>query len=136
MSNTYVLHDARLVADPETITLPSGDSLVNMRLADNPPHGKDDKRPPRFVKGKVFGKLAESAAKLTKGDIITVSGELGIEAYGEDLAKRADVMRINTFRVQKSESFYGRDAGGDDRPAETKGTKAKGRVQNDPFATE
>lgn len=126
MSNTYIIHDARLVADPELVTLPNGDTLVAMRLADNPPHAKNDKRPARFVKAKAFGKLGESAMKLKQKDVISVVGELEIEAYGEDLAKRADTMRITSFRVQKSESFYGRTED-DDRPAETSGSKAKGR---------
>ena len=132
MSNTYVIHDARLVADPESVTLPSGEMLVSMRLADNPPHKADPKKPARFVKAKVFGKLAESAMKLRAKDVITATGELGVEKFGEDLNKTADVMKINSFRVHKSETFYGR--GGDDeddRPAET---PRKGRKQNDnPF---
>lgn len=134
MSNTYVIHDARLCADPEQFAPESGSTVTTLRLADNGPHGKDEKRPARFVKAKIWGKAGDTALKLRKGDVITVSGQLGVEAFGEDLAKRADVMRVDSYRVQKSETFY---EGGEDRPAETSGTKAtgrKGKTTDDPFA--
>jgi single-stranded DNA-binding protein len=106
--NTYIIHDARLVAEPKVITLKDNKVLTKVRLADNPPGKKDDKRPARFVTAKSFGKQGEALAKLSKGDVISVSGDLAIEAYQdkEGNTKTEDVLILGKFRVQKSESFF------------------------------
>lgn len=133
MANTYVIHDARLVEDAEAQTLPSGDAVTTLRLADNPPHKKDPLKPARFVRGRAWGKLGESAAKLSKGDVVTVSGSLGVEVNKDDDTKRYDVMRIDSIRVHKSDTFYGREGGQDQDEQPAKG-KGKQRADKDPFA--
>lgn len=107
--NTTTILDARVVQEPKVISLKEGKSLTKLRLADNPPGKKDDKRPARFVTGKSFGKQGEALAKLSKGDVIAVSGSLQIEEYEKKDGTKAtdDVLMIDRFRVVKSESFYG-----------------------------
>lgn len=106
--NNYVILDARLVADPEVITPKSGDKFTKARVADNPPGKKDPAHPSRFVTLKAWGKQGENLAKLSKLDVITPTGELGVEVYTDKqgVEQRVDVMRLNGFRVQKSQTFF------------------------------
>lgn len=107
--NNYTIFDARLVADAEKVDLKSDKTLTKCRVADNNVGKKDDSRPARFVSCKAFGAQAEAMAKLSKGDVITVSGQLQIEAYDakDGTKKQQDVLMVNSFRVHKSETFFG-----------------------------
>lgn len=129
--NTYTILDARLVANPKTIDA-NGKTLVTLRIADNPQGLKKDadpkdKRRARFVTLKAWEKQGELMAKLSKNDVISVSGELVKEVFlNKDKDEQEDdVMRVVSFRVQKSDSFYGgaQDQGEEDRPADTSGKK-------------
>lgn len=106
--NNYTILDARLVGEPKSVKLRDGKSLVKVRVADNPPGKRDDKRPARFVTCKSFGKQGEALARLSKGDVISVHGALGIEKYEQKDGTEGtdDVMIVQGFRVQKSESFF------------------------------
>jgi single-stranded DNA-binding protein len=128
--NTYVIHDARLVAEPKTKDV-KGKTLTTIRVADNPSGPKksdeDKKRSPaRFLTIKAWEKQGDLLAKLSKGDVITASGELTIEAFPSKEDKTVyvtdDVLKLQSFRVQKSESFYGRAADapdeGTDKPVD------------------
>lgn len=115
--NTYVIHNARLTADPETKTFGER-MLTELRVADNPmrkTNSKGEEIPARFVTLKVWGKQAEGAAKLSKGDVIVATGTLGLEQYtnkqGQLVSK--DVVDVSGYTVAQSETFYGRnkDAG-------------------------
>lgn len=107
--NTYIVHDGRLVADPETIVLKDGKYLIKVRIADNQVGKKDDKRPARFVTLKGFGVQGEQLSKLSKGDVISVVGSLTLEAFEDKtgVKRTADVMVVDKFRVQQSKSFFG-----------------------------
>ncbi len=107
--NSYVILNARLVADPQTFEF--GDQkMTELRVADNPMRRKlkdGSDAPARFVTCKVWGKQAETAAKLLKGDIIAPSGELGLEHYKakDGTEKSKDVLHVNSFCILQSESF-------------------------------
>lgn len=107
--NVKVILDARVVADPERVSLKSGKALTKVRLADNPPGKPDKSRPAKFVTGKAFGAQADAIARLSKGDVITVVGNEVLEAYTakDGTEKTAEVLNIQSFRVQKSETFFG-----------------------------
>lgn len=106
--NNYVCMDARLVDAPNHLP---NISLTEIRFADNPTKKTDNKGntiPARFVTGKAWGEQSKLVAKLSKLDVISVAGELGIEAYTdkEGNVRQKDVLRISSFKVQKSESFF------------------------------
>lgn len=109
--NISTIVDARVVSEKAFTRKTSGatpNTITKIRLADNP-SVKSDRNPTRFLNGEAWGKLGEQLAKLSKGDVISVTGELKIEAYKDkDGNERADdVLTISHFRVQKSDSFFG-----------------------------
>lgn len=121
--NVYCIKNARLVDAPRQVNLGER-KLTECRVADNPLKRKDRKgndRPARFVTIKFWEYQADMAAKLSKGDIIAVHGELEIEQYeGRDgTSKTKDTMTCQGFTVVKSETFYGR--GGEAGEAEDTG---------------
>lgn len=101
-----VIPQARLVADPSHRHL-TNSAVTELRVADNPPKGKENLRP-RFITCKVWGEAqAALAVKLSKGDVITVSGTLTLEAWSRDGVEHTkDVVRVDSFFVQKSETFF------------------------------
>lgn len=106
--NAYTLMDGRLTADPEVVELRGDKKLTKLRLADNQPGKKDPNRPARFVTAKLFGAQGEAAARLSKGDTISATGQLAIEAYDakDGTRKSQDVMMVDRFRVLSSDSFF------------------------------
>jgi single-stranded DNA-binding protein len=116
--NTYIIHDARLVADPKRLNL-GGKDACEIRVADNPMRketSKGKKIPSRFVTILAWEGQANLMAKLSKSDVISVAGELGVEEYTdkEGATVHKDVMRVTNFKVHKSESFWA--AGGTPEP--------------------
>lgn len=128
--NTYTIFDARLVSEPKTKVIKTKDgtrNLTTLRVADNQQGKRSDedktKSPARFVTIKGWDKQGDLLAKLSKNDVITASGELTIESYEnkEKVRVNDDVLKLQSFRVQKSDSFYGREAPeaeGTDKPVD------------------
>lgn len=106
--NISTIVDARVVSDKAFTRKTEKNTITKLRLADNPSR-KNDRNPTRFLNGEAWGALGEQLAKLSKGDVISVTGELKIEKYTtkEGVEKFDDLLTITAFRVQKSESFFG-----------------------------
>jgi single-stranded DNA-binding protein len=109
--NTYTIHDARLVADAESnVSRDGATKITSFRVADNQPGPKNDDKPARFVKCKIFGARGEQASKLSKGDVVSVTGELRVEKWTDKTGTErfTDVLAVDRYKVHKSETFYGR----------------------------
>lgn len=106
--NISTIVDARVVSEKAFTRKTDTNTITKLRLADNPSK-KNDRNPTRFLNGEAWGKLGEQLAKLSKGDVISVTGELKIEKYTtkEGVEKFDDLLTITAFRVQKSDSFFG-----------------------------
>ena len=106
--NISTILDARVVSEKPFVrkTKESG-SITKVRLADNPSR-KNDRNPCRFMNGEAWGKLGEQLAKLSKGDVISCTGELKIDKYvdKDGVDRQDDLLTITAFRVQKSDSFF------------------------------
>lgn len=77
----------RLGADPETRTMPSGDSVTNIRLAVG--WKSKEKEGVEWVPIVFFGRLGEVVAQyLTKGSRIYVSGRFRTQSWEKDGEKR------------------------------------------------
>lgn len=112
--------DARVVSEKAQTRQAGSSTVTKIRLVQNP-QKKSERTPARFFNGEAWGTLGDQLAKLSKGDIITCSGELKKDKYTtkEGVEREDDVMVITHFRVQKSDSFFGREPeapapGGDD----------------------
>ena len=108
--NNYIITNARLVTDVRLANV-NGKDVADCRVADNPMKKTDRNGVPikaRFVTLKFWEGQARLAAKLSKGDVIVPAGELGIETFKnkEGAMQDKDVMRVSTFAVSKSDSFF------------------------------
>jgi single-stranded DNA-binding protein len=110
MSNTIIVHDARVVSSEPFVRGEGNSQVTKLRFADNPAK-KTDRNPARFFNGEAWGKLGEQLTKLSKGDVISITGELKLDKYTDKkgVERQDDLITIISFRVQKSESFF--DAG-------------------------
>lgn len=110
--NTYTIMNGRLVSDVR-VTQVGETEVAEARLADNPLKKKDKKGneiKARFVTAKIWGGLAGQFGRLSKGDMVAVTGELGIETYKDSKTgemRDKDVVKVTNFAVLKSESFFG-----------------------------
>jgi single-strand DNA-binding protein len=72
----------RLTQDPDLVSLPSGDSVCNLRLAVD---GMAPGRETGYVDVAAFGKSGEAAAKvLSKGWLVAVDGRLEYRTWKTD----------------------------------------------------
>lgn len=79
---------ARLTADPETQTIPSGNTVTNLRVVTNNYYNK--KENPVFVDVKAWGPMGESCQKyIKKGDQVTISGRLDMDSWEKEGEKRS-----------------------------------------------
>jgi single-stranded DNA-binding protein len=118
--NSYNVLNARAVDAPREVAIPKS-ALTEIRMVDNPikqTDNKGNKVKARFFTAKFWGYLAPLAARLAKGDVIALTGELGIETYkdknGEERDK--DIVRVNNFAVSKSETFFQNQGQGEAAP--------------------
>lgn len=104
--------DARVVSK-EAFTRAAGDNKVTkIRVVQNPSR-KSDRNPARFFNAEGWGIVGEQLAKLEKGAIVTLFGELKLDKYPDKKTGQEridDVLTVTHFRVQKSEQFFGRPA--------------------------
>jgi single-strand DNA-binding protein len=98
-----------LGGDPQTRSLPSGDSVANFSLATTERfNGRNGERQQRTEWHRiiVFGKLADSCARfLQKGSQVTVEGRLTTREYE---AKDGSGKRYRTEIVARQVRFLGR----------------------------
>lgn len=110
MSNITTILDARVVSD-KAFTRKAGDTgtITKIRVADNASK-KNDRNPARFVNVEAWGALGKQLEKLSKGDIIIPTGELVVDKYTDKQgAERLDdTLKTLSFRVVKSDSFFGK----------------------------
>lgn len=80
MSNVFSFTGA-VGADAEVRYLPSGQAVLNVRVANNIGYG--DKQQTLWIRVRLFGKRAEGSLKdyLKKGQQVFVSGELSLNEY-------------------------------------------------------
>lgn len=121
--NIYTITDARLVEDPKEIEL-GGNKLTKIRVADNPPN--KERNLTRYVDCLVGNRNAPIAARLAKGDVITITGNLvqrEYEASGNGSVKKGTMLRsdempfVDNITIQKSPSFFGHPAVTGEQPA-------------------
>lgn len=101
--------DARVVSEQAYSRDAGGNRVTKIRVADNPSR-KNDRNPCRFLNVEGWGVLGDQLAKLSKGDMVAVSGELKIDKYTDKQGteRTDDVLVCTNFRVLRSESFFGK----------------------------
>jgi single-stranded DNA-binding protein len=99
--------DARVVSETAFTRQAGTSKVTKIRVADNPSR-KSDRTPARFVNAEAWGTMGEQLAKLSKGDVVSLTGELKLDKYTDKkgVERTDDVLVVTQFRVQKSESFY------------------------------
>lgn len=99
--------DARVVSERAFVRNAGANTITKIRVADNPSR-KADRTPCRFVNAEAWGATGEQLAKLSKGDVVSLSGELKLDKYTDKAGteRTDDVLTVTAFRVQKSESFF------------------------------
>lgn len=113
----------RLGRDAEIKTSASGTTYAKFSVATD--HGYGDKKVTTWVEVTVFGKSAEFAGKLAKGDQVAVSGKTYLRTWEKDGVKGAavsletnDVQKIYTDKGDGGGGYgRGRDGGGSAPPA-------------------
>lgn len=110
--------DARVVTDKPYVREAGTSKVTKIRVASNPTK-KADRSPARFLNAECWGGLGDQLAKLSKGDLVSLSGEMKLDKYTDKngTERQDDVLVVTHFRVMKSESFFGRgDGTGTDVP--------------------
>lgn len=106
--NISTILDARVVSDKAFVREAGTNKITKIRVADNPSR-KSDRTPCRFLNAEAWGGTGDQLAKLAKGDVVSLTGELKLDKYTDKkgLERVEDVITVTAFRVQKSEAFYG-----------------------------
>ena len=119
MSNVFSF-TGTIGADAEVRYLPSGQAVLNVRVANNIGYG--DKQQTLWIRVRLFGKRAEGALKdyLKKGQQVFVSGELSLSEYQahdgttktslELIANVLDLVGKKSDSVQSAPSSYSSSA--------------------------
>ena len=98
----HVILDGRLVRDAELKFLPSGGAVVDMTIANDDGYMKDGQwvKKTAFVGVKAFGKAAERAGELRKGDPVVVEGKIVQEEWQDrETGQKRSKTLINAFRI-------------------------------------
>lgn len=120
--NISTILDARVVSEKPFVRNAGENTITKIRVADNPSR-KSDRTPCRFLNAEAWGKTGEQLAKLAKGDVVSLTGELKLDKYTDKSGTERldDVITVTAFRVQKSEAFFDKtpkaEAPDDDGPA-------------------
>lgn len=112
-----VMLAGNLTRDPELRHIPSGNAVVDLRLAINRRYRDQqnvDREETVFVSVTVWGKQAENCAQyLTKGSPVLVEGRLKLDEWEKDGQKQSR-LGVVADRVQFLSSRGSRSAGGED----------------------
>lgn len=98
-----VLLVGRLVADPEVRYTPSGQAVMNMRLAHTRRYqvGGEWREESLFINAVLWGANAERLqGRLIKGTPVLVEGRLRYREWETEEGLRRNVIEIHAFRVQ------------------------------------
>lgn len=107
--NVHTIVDGRLVDEPRTFTTKDGKELLSVRVADNA-FGDTKKFEPMFVSFVLSEGLAKVVKErgLTKGDVVTVSGDLRIRLFEQKGGKGKkgpgisyEIPFVQSFRIQR-----------------------------------
>jgi len=91
------IYSGHLGRDPEQRTTPSGHDVCNFSIAVK----QQGDRPALWVEVAVWGKQGEHCAKyLTKGSLVTVVGETGIDTYQTQGGEFRAKLTLNAYRVE------------------------------------
>lgn len=109
--NISTILDARVVSEKPFTRQAGTSSITKIRVADNPSR-KNDRNPCRFLNAEGWGAVGEGLARLSKGDVVSLTGELKLDKYTDKQGTERidDVIVVTAFRVQKSDSFFNKDA--------------------------
>lgn len=99
--------DARVVSDKAFTRTAGTNTVTKIRVVDNPGR-KNDRNPGRFFNAEGWGPTGEQLAKLVKGDVVSLAGELKLDKYTDKngTERTDDVLVVTQFRVQKSDAFF------------------------------
>lgn len=99
--------DARVVSEKAFVRENASSKVTKIRVADNASR-KNDRNPCRFLNAEAWGVIGDQLAKLSKGDVVSLSGELVVDMYTDKQGqeRRDDLIKVTAFRVQKSTSFF------------------------------
>lgn len=105
--NFSTIVDARVVSEKPFTRQAGTSSITKIRVADNPSR-KNDRNPCRFVNAEAWGVVGQGLGRLTKGDVVSLTGELKLDKYTDKQGQERhdDVLVVTAFRVQKSDSFF------------------------------
>lgn len=109
--NISTILDARVVSEKPFTRDAGTTTITKIRVADNPSR-KNDRNPCRFLNAEGWGVVGQGLAKLSKGDVVSITGELKLDKYidKKSVERTDDVITVTAFRVQKSESFFDKSA--------------------------
>lgn len=120
--NISTILDARVVSEKAFTRSAGTSTITKIRVADNPSR-KNDRNPCRFLNAEGWGIVGEGLARLSKGDVVSLTGELKLDKYTDKnkVERQDDVIVVTAFRVQKSDSFFekAKQQAEDDGPAPT-----------------
>lgn len=111
--------DARVVSK-QAFTRQAGDNKVTkIRVCANPAR-KNDRNPTRFLNAEAWGAVGDGLARLSKGDVVFLSGELKLDKYTDKTGteRTDDVLSVTHFRVVKSDSFFNDGKQADPEPSD------------------
>ena len=99
--------DARVVSAQPFIRETGKNRITKIRVVDNPGR-KNDRNPARFYNAEGWGAVGDGLARLAKGDVVSLTGELKLDKYTDKTgAERTDdVLTVTNFRVQQSTAFF------------------------------
>src|SRR5688572_13658217 len=92
--------DARVVSEKATTRNTGSTTVTKIRCVDNPGR-KSDRTPARFFNVEAWGALGIQLERLSKGDIISVGGELKLDKYTtkDGTERQDDILTATHFRV-------------------------------------
>lgn len=130
-----------LVADPELKFTPNGAAVAEFRLAENHRRKQGEQwvdDGTSFYRVTGWGKLAEAiAAELTKGQLVTVVGDLKVREYERTDGTKGTSVEIKTQRIGKTLTTQQQGtqstAAAWNTPAPTQGGAAWSATEEAPF---
>lgn len=101
MSNKIYL-EGRAVAQPELKYLPSGSAIATFSIADDYSYKKNNEwqKETSFHRVTIFGKQAESASGIVKGDLLHIEGRLLQRTWEDKDGKKRSAHEINASKVR------------------------------------
>jgi single-stranded DNA-binding protein len=118
--------DARVVSAQAFVRKAGDSSVSKIRVASNTGR-KSDRNPTRFLNAEGWGGIGEQLQKMSKGDVLSISGEMKLDKYTDKQGQERtdDVITVTHFRVVKSESFFNSGTSVGATPGESEETQVQ-----------